>query len=107
MSIDTSVFATEEAAIAADLPATFLFEDGNQTVIGMAGEATYRHTLVEEGFQGESDFEFRGLVSRFSSKPSLNSIVTDQTTGNGFRIESLKTGPDNLTYIFGLVSLTK
>lgn len=105
-AINLSIWAADESEITTALPATFVFQDG-QSVIGMAGDMAFGQELIEEGFTGSSDIEFRGLISRFTSKPALNSTATHVETGLKYRISTLKNGPENLTYIFGMVNLTK
>ena len=106
MTLDLTVFETEEAAIATDLPASMLFPDG-AVVVGMVGDASFGHDLVMEGFTGDSDLEFRGLVSRFTAQPALNSTMTHIETGLKYRILKRAIAPDRLTYVFGLVNLSK
>ena len=106
MSIDLTVWAADEQAITLDLPAHMLFQDG-QSIVGMAGDASFGHELVMDGFQGSSDIEFRALVSLFTSMPALNTTATHVESGLKYRIQTRKIGPDNLTYIFGMVNLTK
>lgn len=106
MSIDLSVFATDEAAITAELPATMIFQDG-QSVVGMVGDSRFSQDLVMDGFQGNSDVEFRGRVSLFTTMPNLNTKCTHKESGLQYRISTRNLAPDGITYVFGLVNLTK
>lgn len=76
------------------------------TVIGMAGPEVAQATLKDEGFFDELTVEFRGLVSRFATKPVQNEPVTLKLTGKQYRIKSVQTTPDGLTYILNLVAMT-
>lgn len=108
MALDLSIFTADESNVTDDLPATLAFDLGGDTVVGMIGESVHGQTLDPEGFLDRADAVARVLVSRFIIiQPYRNGTLTHVETGKRYRVATISKDPTNLTYVFGLVELTR
>ena len=81
MAIDTSIFATDLAAIITDLPSSLVWTpDGGaeQTVSGVASDLIQSEDVTETGYFEDDSRTWQGPIASFadSTTPPINDLVT-------------------------------